>query len=66
MRIGLFGILPGVPGIAGDGPLDDLLARIQKAEADGFAGFWAAGNTNLETLSVLMLAGRQTSTVRLK
>ena len=65
MRIGLFGILPGVPGIAGDAPLDELLTRIEKAETDGFAGFWAAGNTSLETLSVLMLAGRQTSRIEL-
>ncbi len=65
MRIGLFGIVPNVPGASGDAPLDDLLDRVEQAEAAGFASFWAAGNSNLETLFVLALAGRRTSRIEL-
>lgn len=65
MRIGLFGVLPGVPGLAGDDPLITLIGRVEKAEAAGFASFWAAGNANLDTLMTLALAGQTARRIEL-
>jgi F420-dependent oxidoreductase-like protein len=48
-----------------DAPLDEMLERFAKAEADGFASAWAANIFNYDALTLLTLAGRVTKTLEL-
>lgn len=62
MRIGLWACGPGM-GL--DAPLDEMLERFVKAEADGFAAAWAANIFNYDALTLVALAGRVTKTIEL-
>jgi len=62
MRIGLYACGPGM-GL--DAPLDEMLGRFVKAEADGFASAWAGNIFNYDALMLVALAGRITKTLEL-
>jgi 5,10-methylenetetrahydromethanopterin reductase len=62
MRIGIFACGPGM-GL--DAPLDEMLERFVKAEADGLASAWAANIFNYDALTLVTLAGRATKTLEL-
>ena len=62
MRIGLWACGPGM-GL--DAPLDEMLERFVRAEADGFVSAWAANIFNYDALTLLTLAGRVTKTLEL-
>ena len=63
MRIGLFPA--SVPGQLK--PLDDVIGQVVKAEDDGFDSFWTPHNSSsgFDALTMLALAGRQTSRIEL-
>lgn len=52
-------------GLGRNAPLNDLLAQIEKAEADGFPSAWVANISAHDALMVLALAGRQTKKIEL-
>ena len=61
MRIGI-----GIgEGVGEGGALNELLARIQQAEADGFASAWMANIFGFDAITALALAGRETSRIEL-
>lgn len=53
MRVGLVG------GIVGDETLDETVAEIRQAEADGFSTYWAGHSFRHELLTLLAIAGRE-------
>ncbi len=57
MRIGI--------GVGDEGGLDAALARFKRAEADGFAAAWTANIFGLDAMTLLALAGRETSRIEL-
>lgn len=62
MRIGImFGARPGETGAA----IDGLLARFRQYEADGFPSAWVANIFGHDALTLLALAGRETSRIEL-
>lgn len=59
MKIGL------MIGTAGAADLDAVLAQVERAEARGFASAWVSSVRTFDALTVLAIAGRQTSRVEL-
>jgi F420-dependent oxidoreductase-like protein len=61
MKIGIGSQIVGSPGTT----LDDLVAEVRTAEADGFAFFSLPNIFGLDAVSVLTVAGRETSRIEL-
>ena len=59
MRIGIFG------GAANDGTLDAMVAEARKAEADGFASYWAPQIFGHDALTALAVIGREVPRIEL-
>lgn len=59
MRIGIFG------GTVNDGGIDDVVAEAARAEADGFASYWAPQIFGLDAMTALAIAGRQVPRIEL-
>jgi 5,10-methylenetetrahydromethanopterin reductase len=59
MRIGFFG------GTINDGTIDDLVAEVEMAEADGFDSYWAPQIFGHDALTALAVAGRQVPRIEL-
>jgi 5,10-methylenetetrahydromethanopterin reductase len=51
--------------VTGRGTLDDIIAEVVQAEADGFASYWASQTFGFDTLTALTLAGRATNRIEL-
>src|SRR5574341_2645230 len=52
-------------GLGRNATLNDLVAQIEKAEADGFPSAWVANISSHDALMLLALAGRQTKKIEL-
>ncbi len=57
-------------GINGSGQLahpnlDAIVADVEKSEADGYASYWLAQTALADSLAMLAIAGRTTSTIEL-
>jgi len=59
MRIGIFA------GSVTDGTLDQVVADARRAEADGFASFWAPQIFGLDALTALAVVGREVPRIEL-
>ena len=59
MRIGIFG------GAANDGTLDAMVAEAKRAEADGFASYWAPQIFGHDALTALAVIGREVPRIEL-
>ncbi len=59
MRIGFFG------GTINDGTVDDLVAEVKMAEADGFDSYWAPQIFGHDALTALAVAGREVPRIEL-
>lgn len=59
MRIGIFG------GAANDGTLDAMVAEARRAEADGFASYWAPQIFGHDALTALAVIGREVPRIEL-
>lgn len=61
MRIGIgLGATPG-----SDGTLDEMIRRVQQAEADGFHSVWVSNIFGVDAVTFLALAGRETKSIEL-
>ena len=61
MRIGFVSAAAGLPTTT----LDDIVAEVQRVEADGFAFYSVPHIFSLDSISMLTVAGRETSTIEL-
>ena len=59
MRIGSFG------GATVSGSLDDVVAEARRAEADGFASYWAPQIFGHDALTALAVVGREVPRIEL-
>ena len=59
MRIGYFG------GTVNDGTIDDVVAEVRQAEADGFDTYWAPQIFGHDALTALAVAGREVPRIEL-
>ncbi len=59
MRIGIFG------GAANDGTLDAMVAEARRAEADGFASYWAPKIFGHDALTAFAVIGREVPRIEL-
>lgn len=59
MRIGIFG------GTVNDGTIDDVVADARRAEADGFATYWAPQIFGHDALTALAVAAREVPRIEL-
>jgi len=59
MKIGIFG------GAANDGTLDAMVAEARRAEADGFASYWAPQIFGHDALTALAVIGREVPRIEL-
>jgi 5,10-methylenetetrahydromethanopterin reductase len=59
MRIGIFG------GTVNDGTINEVVAEAARAEADGFATYWAPQIFGLDAMTVLAIAGREIPRIEL-
>lgn len=57
MRIGI--------GVEQRGTIDEVLAKVQKAEAEGFAAVWCPNISSFDAITLMALAGRVTTTLEL-
>lgn len=59
MRIGIFG------GAVNDGTVDDMIAEARRAEADGFASYWAPQIFGHDALTALAVVAREVPRIEL-
>jgi len=59
MRIGIFG------GASNDGTIDAMVAEARRAEADGFASYWAPQIFGHDALTALAVIGREVPRIEL-
>lgn len=59
MRIGIFG------GTVNDGTIDDVVADARRAEAEGFASYWAPHIFGHDALTALAVVGREVPRIEL-
>jgi F420-dependent oxidoreductase-like protein len=61
MRIGYVSAIAGMPTTT----LDDIVAEVQRVEADGFAFYSVPAIFSLDAIAMLTIAGRETSAIEL-
>jgi F420-dependent oxidoreductase-like protein len=52
-------------GVGGDGTIDAMIKQVQRAEESGFDSAWAANIFGVDAITLLALAGRETSRIEL-